>query len=112
MESLSLVWESRDGGGLVVTALIDRQIVGQAFVRFEADSCELEWVRVAEAWRHHGIGRALIGEVQSRCDHIKACAVSAEGARLLRECGFEDFAEPGVDWVWPPDSPEVASHDF
>ena len=112
MDGLELVWEEHGGHAFALKALVDGQVVGQACGHWEPYACELERVEVTETWRRHGVGQSLVHEVQAHADHVKACAVSAAGAKLLRECGFEDFAEPDADWVWPPDWASAGDRDF
>ncbi len=101
MNSLTLIWEDRAGGSFEVRALVSCQVVGQASGQWRSpDDCQLEHVYVVENWRRLGIGRALVGEVQSRASHITACSISEAGAGLLRSSGFLTGEEPDSQWSW------------
>mgnify|MGYP005867789393 CR=1 FL=1 len=112
MPDLRLIWEESAGNTFTVRALVRGRTVGVARGHWSECTCELEWVGVQAEWRRCGVGHSLVRQVQSHFRHITACPVNADGAALIRGCGFVPSPESVVCWTWSENGLLIDDRDF
>jgi GNAT superfamily N-acetyltransferase len=96
-----------DGFSVVATMQIDgfATIVGEARYAFHADTASLEFgLSIDDRWQGHGIGAALLGNLECRAAALGAARLFGDTLRsndamigLARKCGFGPAANP-EDW--------------
>jgi GNAT superfamily N-acetyltransferase len=93
-----------DGFSVVATMQIDgfATIVGEARYAFHADTESLEFgLSIDDRWQGHGIGAALLGNLECRAAALGAARLSGDTLRsndamigLARKSGFGSVANP------------------
>lgn len=99
------IQKSLDSGIEVLSATVDKSMVGIQILSFDASLCYIEWMTVTPEWRNRGINKLLLGKTielakNKNCHKIwcDARTSNSESISFLLKNGFNIITKINKHW--------------